>query len=878
MIMNESTYSIFDEDCSIPVNDDLVILNNDLLNSPIARKQTDKPDYPDYSAITNDDFIAGIFGELTLVRPITVSFKGNPGTVNKSSWSGKPYIGFKTSLPSEANNYLSFATYTANDEGQYRRTKDQFAALHAIMLDDIGVKVPVDKIMLPPSWIIETSADNFQYGYILAAPIQNAGEATSLLDSIIEAGLCDPGASGACARIGRLPVAINGKTNFQCRLIEWKPEFRYTVEQMVEGLQFELKEKVIRKSSPRISTDLNTLDDVHIPRADTNPVIAALMARGLYKQPLGAAKHDITCPWVEEHTDQSDTGTAYWEPSESAPVGGFKCMHGHCVGRKINALNGFLGITKDVAKHLPIIRISAGEINRIVDIAEIELSKTSRYYQRAGIIVTVVTDPSTNATSIQPLSLSNLIRILAAIAIWQRFNVPNQEWISSDPSEKHVKILLDATQYRHLPIINGIARQPYFRADGNLVLLPGYDRASGMFGVFDARKFNVPEMPTREEAEAALIKLTELLSEFAFKSEQDKAAALSVIITATIRPSLRLAPMFHMLAPQIASGKSYLCELISLFATPEKSTPHSFPSNDEEMRKLLLSELLTAPAVIEFDNLTSDLLPHKSLCTALTSENISGRILGKSITAEVGTRVLFLSSGNNVEPVRDMTRRVITISLDPRCETPATRDFSKNPVGDVASNRGEFISAALIIVRAWDIAGKPITKIKSLSSYGEWSDLCRQPLLWLGLKDPASVVFESMAYDPSRLELDSFLEVCLTRYRFATISVKKIIDDLERFADLKEVIPNYAYQDGMIDNIRLGRWIKKHVGQLVNGLRLIADNSVKSNSARWRIERISTESDYSDLSVPIPVTEQFSPPEKTSKDLDELSNLLDDLQ
>ena len=86
----------------------------------------------------------------------------------------------------------------------------------------------------------------------------------------------------------------------------------------------------------------------------------------------------------------------------------------------------------------------------------------------------------------------------------------------------------------------------------------------------------------------------------------------------------------------------------------------------------------------------------------------------------------------------------------------------------------------------------------------------------------------------------------------------------------------------MIDNIRLGRWIKKHVGQIVNGLRLIADNSVKSNSARWRIERISTESDYSDLSVPIPVTEQFSSPEMTSEDIDlvfdQLLNYLTDIQ
>ena len=79
--------------------------------------------------------------------------------------------------------------------------------------------------------------------------------------------------------------------------------------------------------------------------------------------------------------------------------------------------------------------------------------------------------------------------------------------------------------------------------------------------------------------------------------------------------------------------------------------------------------------MIEFDNLTGDLVAHKSLCTALTSEYMSGRILGVSKTATVSTRALFLSSGNNVGPVQDMTRRCITIRLDPGCEMPAARSF-----------------------------------------------------------------------------------------------------------------------------------------------------------------------------------------------------------
>jgi len=836
-----------------------------LPNPQNEQSKTEITDTTDYPEISNDDFINGIFGELKLERPVTVSFKGNPAKVNKSAWYGQAYVKGKTSLSNEANNYVSYAIYTANSEGQYRRKKAQFAALYAIMLDDVGVKVEIDRVTLAPSWIIETSSGNHQYGYILAEPLCNANEATNLLDSIIAAGLCDPGANGACARIGRLPVAVNGKYDFRCRLTEWKPELRYTVQQIVDGLQIELQDKANRSQKKRGRTEPEDHDDVHTPRSDKNPVITALSERGLYKQPLGDGKHDITCPWVSEHTAQVDGGTAYWEPSETYPIGGFKCQHGHCADRRVSKLHEFLNISKAEAKHLPIIRIQPGEINRIVDIAESELAKTLRHYQRGGIIVTISTDPATRATTVKMLTMPSLTRVLAGLAIWHRFDKREMDWLTCDPPERHIKILHDAMQYPHLPILNGIARQPYLRPDGSLVTLSGYDAKTGMFGVFDPRQYNVPENPTLAQAQAALSKLTELISEFEFKTPHDEAAALSAILTAVIRPSLRLALMFHVLAAQIASGKSYLCELITLFATPEKSTPHSFPADDEEMRKLLLAELLTAPAVIEFDNLTTDLIPHKSLCTALTSEYMSGRILGQSKTAEVGTRTLFLSSGNNVEPVRDMTRRVITIRLDPKCEIPATREFNKNPVDEVHKKRGEYVAAALTIVRAWIVAGRPKTDLKPLNSYGDWAELCRHPLVWLGLADPATGVFETMAHDPDREELSALLEVWERHFSKHSTSVKQIVEYCgnPNYEDLKEVVIEIASErDGSINKKRLGWWIKRHSGRVVNGMRLVSDDSLKTNSVRWKIEKIKTESVSSFLSVLSPSLGEFSSTEK----------------
>lgn len=471
--------------------------NSSLPNFETAGNKTDRTDETDFLAVSNDDFIKGIFGNIVgSERPIVVSFSGDPNKVGKGSWSGKHWIADKTALPDNRNNYTSFATFKPNDEGKYRRQKKQFAALYAVMLDDISKKVPEERITLEPSWKIETSSGNFQIGFILDEPITDPVKADNLLNSIIEAGLCDPGSSGVCARLGRLPVAINGKhkiaegDHWRCRLKAWNPEYRYSTQKIVEGLQIELKEssqqhRTRSKKSNQQSDPYQ--DDVHIPRADENPVITALKNSGRYKQPLGNGKHDITCPWVHEHTDQVDHGAAYFEPSEFYPLGGFKCQHGHCADRRVSALYDFLGISKTEAKHKPMIYVQAGEIPRICDAAESEMAKTFRHYQRGGLIVMVITDRSTEETSIKPLSLSNLTRVLAGLAIWQRYDKRSDAWSVCDPSERHVRVLHDATSYPHLPVLNGIARQPYLRPDGSLMMNAGYDAVTGMFGAFNAR-------------------------------------------------------------------------------------------------------------------------------------------------------------------------------------------------------------------------------------------------------------------------------------------------------------------------------------------------------------------------------------------------------
>lgn len=828
---------------------------DDLTLSPLPPPETDETDITDFSGVSNRDFLSAVFGTLPGEgRPVVVSFAGNPGTVPKSDWFGKSWSETEPDLPPDHNCYFSLAAFRPDEAGQYRRRKAQFSVLYAIMLDDVGTKVPLERLELEASWMIETSRGNFQAGYILAEPLTNAAEADRLMKAIIAANLCDPGASGPTARLARLPVGVNGKHDpaFQCRLVEWNPGLRYSVEDLVFGFDLDLRQPGRPKAERRETAQADGINpedaELFTPRPDENPVIAALKTRGFYKTPLGGGRHDTTCPWRSEHTGGVDSGTAYFEPSEDFPSGGLKCQHGHCDHRHIRDLLAYLEVPPAAARMKPTLRLLSGELHRIAFKAEQELAKAGRYYQRGGLIVVITTDPGTRNTFVKDIRPPALLGALCAVAIWERFDKRARGFVRVEPSDRLISVIFHASEYRHLLVLNGLAHQPYLRLDGSLVLQAGYDAATGMFGVFNARAFSVPENPTRADAKAALVLLQGLLAEFVCADVHDRAAALAAILTATIRASLPFAPMFHIRAPQISSGKSFLCQIITAFATPRRGAPATFPQDDEECRKFLLAELLTAPMVIEFDNLTSDLIAHKSLCTALTSEHMTGRILGVSKTATVGTRALFLSSGNNVGPVADMTRRCITINLDPGCETPAARQFrNPNVLNDLLRERGKYVSAALTIIRAWITAGRPATECKPLATYGEWSDLCRQPLLWLGLADPAQSVFAAMTDDPERETLGRLLHAWQANFGSTPTMVRTVVNQLfgtvvetREVDELREILTDIAGDKNSTINRRiLGRWLKRHERRIVEGLRLVRASGTRSAEA-WGVESVSS--------------------------------------
>ena len=786
----------------------------------------------DLEQIKNVQFLRALYRP----RPdgSTVAVCTKCGDPNEGGWAAlKAMKG--VSLLSSNNNYANISTFYPVEDADFNVKKENFAALHVVVLDDVGTKIPWSRLNgIKPTWVIETSPGNCQLGFGMKDPVTDIERAEALIDAAIDAGFSDKGMSGV-SRWYRVPRAINGKEKyrvdgepFHCRLVKFELEVKYTQEELMDlfsanGVKQEQSPpKVNKPAYPEVATS-------------SQPVIERLKEMGLYKKEIEPGKHDITCPWLDEHTDRIDNGTAYFEPNEEYPKGGFKCHHSHDYD------------THDFLRHLglerPTINIEPGEMVQILTAVGKRLAESSDVFY-FGTMMGKIQTTGSGEIEFVPFKISDLTLLLAEVLDWRKYN-KDLGWIPSDPPERHVRILFDGSYIsEYIPELKGIVRQPYFRkTDGKLVTTPGYDNVSKLYGAFDPEAFQRRE-PTVEEAKKSLGMLRELLSEFKFVNGKDEEVSLTAMFTAVVRSSIELAPGFHVHASTYGSGKSYLCRLIALFASAAPPEKVSYPKNDEDATKKMLALLLKSPACVEFDDMSYNWKPFTILKQIFTSETVTDRLLGANRTATVSTRSLFLGSGNNVVPERDMLRRILTIYLDPQVETPAGLSYQGDPVADVKSNRGKYVMAVINIIEAWIEAGMPESKLSDIASYdGDWTKYCRQPLGWLGVGDPVESLLEQVNLDPDREALGALLKAWFELFGETPTTTRKVVAALSLYSDdfrtgdtsaLEEVLLELPVVDyGKINNHKMGCFIKNNAGKIVNGLKFV--KSYADSRVAWKV-------------------------------------------
>lgn len=247
--------------------------------------------------------------------------------------------------------YFCVASCKANPVGGLSHKKELFAGLHVVVLDDIGTKIAKAKIpaaLAVPSYIIESSAGNFQYGYILTQPITNRLHAERLLSTVAIAGLTDSGGVSAC-KLVRLPAGVNGKNDplkrdFPVTLIDANDK-TFTPTELLAAIGYEDEtglvtwDRIEKDDIDPLAVKNRTQYLSRMPLAQStdgmiDDVLEWLYSNDMVLNDSGDGWVDILCPWAAQHTDHNDiAGYMPFGRGDTPESRAFHCFHDHCKDR-----------------------------------------------------------------------------------------------------------------------------------------------------------------------------------------------------------------------------------------------------------------------------------------------------------------------------------------------------------------------------------------------------------------------------------------------------------------------------------------------------------------------------------------------------------------
>jgi hypothetical protein len=314
----------------------------------------------------------------------------------------------------------------------------------------------------------------------------------------------------------------------------------------------------------------------------------------------------------------------------------------------------------------------------------------------------------------------------------------------------------------------------------------------------------VPELPTRNDAEAALRLVRETFKTFCFADAEtlgdasgvaivdtskapgrDESSFLVALLTAVCRPSLYLAPGVLLRAAPMSgagAGKGLLARCICIIAFGRD--PHAVTSGAtaEELEKRIAAELIEGSPALFLDNLNNTAFKSDLLASAITERPARVRPLGKSQMVPLNASALVILTGNGLTVSEDLARRFLMVEFDPRTEDPEARPFKTDIRAVVRERRTELLAALLTIWR-WGRIASGIKTGRALGSFEQWCHWVRDPLLALGCQDPVERVAEAKARDGRRQEVGDLFTLWWERHGDQPVAVSQLDDNVKEVAD-----------------------------------------------------------------------------------------------
>ncbi|HML59363.1 MAG TPA: hypothetical protein PKD41_00600 [Solidesulfovibrio sp.] len=496
-----------------------------------------------------------------------------------------------------------------------------------------------------------------------------------------------------------------------------------------------------------------------------------------------------------------------------------------------------------------VIRIEKGASGDLVDACEAVLTRPDlpyefKIFQRGTQLVRIGKLPASSqccvanspqeTVVIMEVKKAFLLDVLGRYGRFEKWDRQTGEFRAVDPPKDVADTITGRAGLWPMPLLRGILNCPTLRPDGTLLLTPGYDPQSQYYFAHHL-SIKISNHPTHSEAADKIEFIKDLLTGFSFVEPVDRSVALALLISTMARPILDHIPLFAITAPVRGSGKSYLMDIASMIATGNRTAVLSATIDTTELEKRLIGSLISGDLLVSLDNfngaLQSDLL-----CQAITADTIKVRPLGASAQVEIPSTTLWSANGNNLVLSGDLPRRSLLCRLDPGCERPEERQFSFDPLERARQNRTGYVSAILTILRAYIVAGRPDMGGTPFGGFGQWSALVRGALMWVGEPDPCASRDAIMDEDPELGQLRTLLTLWWQEFGKSAIKIKRLIECCHtNDSELFEVLDDIAGErtGPGINTRRLGHWLKRHKGRVVDGLRLVQVPG--SNMASWQV-------------------------------------------
>lgn len=485
----------------------------------------------------------------------------------------------------------------------------------------------------------------------------------------------------------------------------------------------------------------------------------------------------------------------------------------------------------------------------VVDQAEAALAQRGGIYVRARTLVQIVHDVSESQGTTYPTGQPVIVRVgrerlrevcgLSATWIVLRKNKKTEQ---IEKVETMVPAWVPVTleqreQWPLLPALDAVSDVPIFRADGTVCETPGYDALSRTFYEPGATKYPpISPRPSHADALAAYAKLAAPFADFPFVAESDKAALIALILTLIARPAIDgTTPMFIPRAPVRGAGKTLLIDGGTTIATGRKAPKRPHTTNEDELRKSMMASALEAPLLVNIDNVDG-VLGGPVLAMMLTAGIITDRILGVTETRTVPVRFVLTATGNNLRLRGDLDRRVVPIDIDPRQENPEDRAGFKHPdlLGHLQRARPELVAAALTMLRAYVVAGRPGHDKPTMGSFEAWDRLIRSAVIWASGHDPLGGVKRIRDEgDEDTEKLAALLFAWQDAFNDNARTAAEAVKHAGAGGDFHDAIAAYC-RDGKLNAKSLGYALRRHAGRICKGLEFRSEEG-RAGTKVWAV-------------------------------------------